>query len=83
MQAVIDKFGRIVLPKAVREELEIESGDTLDLDLRTGCLILWPLRDRGVLERKADYLVHKCAAKGDFYKGKRASRRSGRSGRSA
>jgi AbrB family looped-hinge helix DNA binding protein len=51
----IDHAGRVVLPKAVREELGISPGDTLDLLVRGGAVTLRPrgssnllLKERGV-----------------------------------
>lgn len=57
MELVVDKFGRVVLPKPVREDLGLSAGDIIQVDQRPGCLILWPMPQRNVLKRKDGFLV--------------------------
>ena len=43
----IDKAGRIVLPKPVRDELQLRPGDSLELESSEGRIILRPVRGHG------------------------------------
>jgi AbrB family looped-hinge helix DNA binding protein len=53
----IDRAGRIVLPKDVREELAIKPGDTLKLSLQGSSVTLTPERPQSGLVRKSKALV--------------------------
>jgi AbrB family looped-hinge helix DNA binding protein len=48
----LDKAGRIVLPKPVRDELGLSPGDTLDLSLEGEQVMLRPRRNTSPLQRK-------------------------------
>lgn len=48
----LDKAGRVVLPKAVREELELSPGDVLELESSDEQVTLRPLRGTASLRRK-------------------------------
>jgi AbrB family looped-hinge helix DNA binding protein len=43
----MDKAGRIVLPKPVREELQLGPGDSLELESTEDQILLRPARGRG------------------------------------
>jgi AbrB family looped-hinge helix DNA binding protein len=43
----MDKAGRIVLPKPVRDELQLTAGDSLELELSHDRIVLRPARSRG------------------------------------
>lgn len=62
MDVTIDSFGRIVIPKKIRDRLGILPGATLRLDIVEGDdherLTLEPLRDEPVLQREGNLLVH-------------------------
>lgn len=47
MKATLDKSGRLLLPKALREALNLKPGDTLEVTLEEGHLVLTPLRRKG------------------------------------
>jgi AbrB family looped-hinge helix DNA binding protein len=40
----VDKAGRVVLPKPVRDKLQIQAGDSLELDSSGGEIVLRPIR---------------------------------------
>ena len=44
METRVDRFGRIVLPKGVRDELGLEPGDALEIREAEGGVYLRPLR---------------------------------------
>lgn len=48
----IDKAGRIVLPKPIRRELRIESGDTLEIETRGEEIKLRPVRSQPSMRKK-------------------------------
>jgi AbrB family looped-hinge helix DNA binding protein len=45
----MDKAGRIVIPKPVREELRLEPGDPLEIETTGEQIILHPVRESGPL----------------------------------
>ena len=48
----VDKAGRVVLPKAVRDELELSPGDVLELESSDEQVTLRPLRGTAQLRKK-------------------------------
>ena len=48
----IDKAGRIVLPKPVRDELQLSAGDSLEVESSDGQVILRPARSKGRMYKK-------------------------------
>ncbi|MER3462193.1 MAG: AbrB/MazE/SpoVT family DNA-binding domain-containing protein [Armatimonadota bacterium] len=44
MQATLDKFGRVLIPKRLRERLGLQPNDVLELELEDGKLTLLPRR---------------------------------------
>ena len=48
----IDKAGRVVLPKPVREALQINPGDSLELESSDDQIVLRPARGRGRVYKK-------------------------------
>ena len=48
----IDKAGRIVLPKLVRDELQLSPGDSLEVDSSEERVILRPVRGHGRMYKK-------------------------------
>ena len=48
----IDKAGRIVLPKHIRDELHIRPGDTFDLEARGEEIKLRPVRGQAKMRKK-------------------------------
>lgn len=65
MEVTIDNYGRIVIPKAVRERLGLEAGATLELEVEppaeeggAEAVQLRPRAEQPVLQRKDGVLVH-------------------------
>jgi AbrB family looped-hinge helix DNA binding protein len=48
----IDKAGRVVIPKPVREELQLEPGDTLEMENAGEHITLRPVRGTGPLSKE-------------------------------
>jgi AbrB family looped-hinge helix DNA binding protein len=48
----IDKAGRVVIPKAVREELHLEPGDSLEMESAGESITLRPVRGSGPLMKE-------------------------------
>lgn len=49
---VIDKAGRVVIPKPLRQELHLEPGDTLEMESAGEQITLRPVRGRGPLTKE-------------------------------
>lgn len=49
MRVVIDKAGRLVVPKAVRDKLRLEPGSELEVHVEEGTLVAQPIRPRVVV----------------------------------
>jgi AbrB family looped-hinge helix DNA binding protein len=48
----IDKAGRVVIPKPLREELHLEPGDSLEMDSTGEQITLRPVRGTGPLSKE-------------------------------
>ena len=59
----IDKAGRVVLPKKVRDELRLEPGDTLELEWDGACVMLHPVRSSSPLHKKRGVWVYRSGRK--------------------
>ncbi len=49
---VIDKAGRVVIPKPLREELHLEPGDSLEIESTGEQITLRPVRGTGPLSKE-------------------------------
>ncbi len=56
----LDKAGRIVLPKPVRDKLQLAPGDELDLETLDDLITLRPLRGTAQLRKKRGVWVFHC-----------------------
>jgi AbrB family looped-hinge helix DNA binding protein len=56
----VDKVGRIVLPKPVREKLRLAPGDELELETLDDRITLRPLRGTAQLRKKRGVWVFHC-----------------------
>src|SRR5580700_5249326 len=48
----IDRAGRLVLPKTVREELQLSAGDSLELESSEDQIVLRPVRGAATMRKK-------------------------------
>jgi AbrB family looped-hinge helix DNA binding protein len=51
-KVTLDRAGRVVLPKAVREEMQLSPGDTLDLTVKGDEMTLRPRRSATPLQKE-------------------------------
>jgi AbrB family looped-hinge helix DNA binding protein len=54
----IDKAGRVVIPKPVREQLHLVPGDTLALDAEGECITLQAVRPKAMLTKEHGIWVY-------------------------
>ncbi len=59
----IDKAGRVVLPKSLRDELRLEPGDRLELESEGDKVMLRPLRSSSPLKKERGVWVFRCGKK--------------------
>lgn len=48
----VDRAGRVVLPKPVRDELQLSAGDSLELETAEDQIVLRPVRNRVGMRKK-------------------------------
>ena len=68
MQLAIDKFGRMVLPKIIRQDLGLRAGDVLDAREEGDTVVLRPVREKDAVRLKNGVLVFTGKADGDLVK---------------
>ncbi|MEW6570531.1 MAG: AbrB/MazE/SpoVT family DNA-binding domain-containing protein [Nitrospirota bacterium] len=66
METKLDKFGRVVLPKDIRDNLDLKPGQVLKIEKSDDELILKPLRKKSPLHVKDGVLVFSGTATGDM-----------------
>ena len=54
---ILEKAGRIVLPKFVRDELQLSPGDSLELDSSDESIVLRPARGPGQVKKESGVWV--------------------------
>ena len=55
----LDKAGRIVLPKPLRDQLQLEAGDTLEVESSGDEITLRPMRGHAQLRKKHGVWVYR------------------------
>ena len=48
----LDKAGRVIIPKTLRDEMHLEAGDTLELESEDGRITLRPVRAGSALRKE-------------------------------
>lgn len=76
MQATLDRFGRIVIPKQVREDLGLDPGSVLVIEAKDDRIVLGVRRDEPDLVREDGVLVYTGEAVGDLDQAVDAQRRA-------
>jgi AbrB family looped-hinge helix DNA binding protein len=59
----LDRAGRLVIPKLVREELHLDAGDTLELEFEGQQMILRPARSASPLRKEHGVWVFRTGGK--------------------
>ena len=66
MEITVDRFGRVVIPKEVRDGLGLEAGSVLRVEEREDEILLTPLRDGSPTRLKGGVLVFSGEPAGDL-----------------
>ena len=66
MEATLDKFGRIVIPKQVRDDLGLSPGSVLKVEERAKEIVLKPVAESSPLILKDGILVFTGEVEGDI-----------------
>jgi AbrB family looped-hinge helix DNA binding protein len=66
MEATIDRFGRIVIPKHIRDDFNLEPGTQVRIDEKEGAIVLQPIREESNLQWKDGVLVFSGVPLGDL-----------------
>jgi len=74
METRLDKFGRVVLPKDIRDHLDLKPGQVLKVERADEEVILKPVKKELPLRIKNGVLVFSGAAAGDITKAVREHR---------
>jgi AbrB family looped-hinge helix DNA binding protein len=65
MDTTLDRFGRVVIPKEVRDALGLRAGDSLQVEPSGGAVVLKPLRAGSCLAYEGRVLVFTGEITGD------------------
>ncbi len=65
METILDKFGRVVIPKEIRDHLGLKPGEVLQIERLEGEVMLKPLREESLLHTKDGVLVFSGTATGN------------------
>jgi AbrB family looped-hinge helix DNA binding protein len=74
METTLDKFGRVVIPKTIRDHLGLKSGEVLQIERLEDEVMLKPLREESPLHNKEGVLVFSGAATGNMIEAIRVQR---------
>jgi AbrB family looped-hinge helix DNA binding protein len=66
MELIVDKLGRLVIPKDVRDHYQLGPGSVVRLEEIPGGIVLIPVSDHGTLEQRDGLLVHTGVPDGDL-----------------
>ena len=65
MEATLDRFGRIVIPKKIREDLHLQVGSSIRIEEDDGKIVLIPIEGEPSLLKKDGVLVFSGKAVGN------------------
>lgn len=74
METTLDKFGRVVIPKEIRDDLGLKPGEVLMVEKFDDEVILKPLREETPIKVKEGVLVYSGTATGNIIEAVRAHR---------
>jgi AbrB family looped-hinge helix DNA binding protein len=57
-KTTIDRAGRVIIPKPIREELHLKPGDSLELEAGTDQITLRPVRPKATLKKEYGIWVY-------------------------
>lgn len=66
METTLDKFGRVVIPKEIRDDLSLKPGEVLEVEKSGDEVILKLLREEPALHMKEGVLVFSGVATGNL-----------------
>jgi AbrB family looped-hinge helix DNA binding protein len=65
METTLDRFGRVIIPKGVRDEMGLEAGAVLTIEKKGQKIVLQPVQGEPKIVEKKGILVFTGAAVGD------------------
>ena len=74
METTLDRFGRVVIPKEIRDLLGLKPGEPLQVEQSDDEVILKPLREEPPIKMKDGVLVYAGTATGNLMEAVRAHR---------
>lgn len=74
METTVDKFGRVVIPKAVRQRLGLKAGTVLRIEETSDGMKLGPVHEEPLLVREGNVLVFNGRFDGDIVEAIQAQR---------
>lgn len=74
MKTTLDRFGRVVVPKDIRDRLGLRPGAEIEIDEKENAVVLKPVEHEPVLMVKEGVLVYSGKAVGDIRGAVRAHR---------
>ena len=66
MNARPDRFGRVVVPKDIRDRLGLQPGAEIEIDEKENAIVLKPVEQGSSVMMKEDILVYSGTATGDI-----------------
>ena len=66
MQVAIDKFGRVLIPKAIRTHLGLKPGSLVDIEEHDHEISLKLIQHKSLIEKKGSVMVFMGEAVGDI-----------------
>lgn len=74
MKTLLDRFGRVVIPKEIRDSLGLKPGEVLEVEQTDDEVVLKPLREEHPIKVKDGVLVYEGTATGNLMEAVKAHR---------